>query len=141
VNWVVDASVVVKWLLDSPATEPDTDAAFGFLNRIVGRETVCQPPHWLIEVIGVTSRKMPGASGKYIGALAAFDWHIADDFDVLKRAADLAEALQHHYFDTLYHAVALETDSVLVTADRRYLLKARHLGHIVHLGDWHIVSG
>lgn len=140
-NWVVDASVVVKWLLNSPATEPNTNTAFDFLNHVVGRETVWQPPHWLVEVLGVTSRKMPGSSEEYIGALAAFDWRIADDVNVLTRAANLAEDLQHHYFDTLYHAVALETDSVLVTADRRYLLKARPLGRIVHLGDWQTALG
>lgn len=136
-SWVVDASVVVKWLFDNPATEPDTDAAFDLLDRIVGRATVWQPPHWLIEVIGVTSRRMPGRAGEIIAALGDFDWHIVDSTDVLTRAAALSETLSHHHFDTLYHAVAIETDSVLVTADRRYLAKARHLGHIVDLHAWH----
>jgi predicted nucleic acid-binding protein len=48
----------------------------------------------------------------------------------------LAIDLHHHLFDTLYHAVALETESVLVTADGRYLAKARDLGQIMHLAEW-----
>ena len=135
-NWVVDASVVVKWILNNPVTEPHADAALDLLDHIVGRDTVCQPPHWLIEVISVTNRKMPGRAGECLAALSNFDWDIVDDFEILKHAAELSEAMQHHYFDTLYHAVALATDGLLVTADQRYLQKSRGLGHIVELPDW-----
>jgi predicted nucleic acid-binding protein len=48
----------------------------------------------------------------------------------------LSIELNHHLFDTLYHAVALHTDSVLVTADAQYLNKAAKLGNIVSLADW-----
>mgnify|MGYP001811251789 CR=1 FL=1 len=45
---------------------------------------------------------------------------------------DLAIRLNHHLFDTLYHAVALHTSrAVLITADRRYFTKAEPIGHIV----------
>jgi predicted nucleic acid-binding protein len=40
-------------------------------------------------------------------------------------------------FDTLYHAVALHlTDTVLVTADRKYYEKASSLGRIVLLEEF-----
>jgi predicted nucleic acid-binding protein len=40
-------------------------------------------------------------------------------------ACELARSLGQHVFDTLYHAVALETPSaMLVTADERYYHKA-----------------
>ena len=40
-------------------------------------------------------------------------------------------------FDTLYHAVALESDdAILVTADERYRAKAQKLGCIVALQSW-----
>jgi hypothetical protein len=46
-------------------------------------------------------------------------------------AVDLATRLNHHVFDTLYHALALATPgAVLVTADRRYGEKALSLGQI-----------
>jgi predicted nucleic acid-binding protein len=57
---------------------------------------------------------------------------------VLKRAADLSAALNHHLLDTLYHAVALEEGATLVTADAAYFVKAKHLGAIIPLGDFSI---
>jgi predicted nucleic acid-binding protein len=47
-----------------------------------------------------------------------------------KRAAHLSVQLKHHLFDTLYHAVALENDATLVTADDAYFAKAYRLGNI-----------
>ena len=55
---------------------------------------------------------------------------------LLKRAADIAIALDHHLFDTLYHAVALEVGATLVTADQVYFNKAHHLGAILLLADF-----
>jgi predicted nucleic acid-binding protein len=51
-------------------------------------------------------------------------------------ACDLAILLNHHLFDTLYHAVALLTpEATLVTADRRYFDKAQSHGRIVLLSN------
>jgi phage-related protein len=55
---------------------------------------------------------------------------------VLTRAGQLAVDLGHHLFDTLYHAVALEPEACLVTADDRYHHKARALPGLRHLRDW-----
>jgi predicted nucleic acid-binding protein len=55
---------------------------------------------------------------------------------VLSRAADLTIAYNQHLFDTLYHAVALETGATLVTADDRYFAKARGEGGVVMLSDF-----
>ncbi len=50
---------------------------------------------------------------------------------------ELARRLDHHLFDTIYHAVASSIPgAVLVTADRPYFAKARHLGHIAWLADF-----
>ena len=51
-------------------------------------------------------------------------------------ALDLAIRLDHHLFDTLYHAVALHTPgALLVTADRRHFTKAEPIGHILLLNN------
>jgi predicted nucleic acid-binding protein len=44
--------------------------------------------------------------------------------------------LRQHLFDTLYHAVALETGATLVTADERYYETARGEGNITLLSDF-----
>ena len=52
-------------------------------------------------------------------------------------AGRLAVTLNHHLFDTLYHATALsQPNAALVTADERYFSKAAALGQIVRLRDW-----
>lgn len=61
---------------------------------------------------------------------------VSDDAPTLARAMRLSHELEHHLFDTLYHAVALEEDAVLVTADRRYASKARECGNIVEPSRW-----
>lgn len=49
----------------------------------------------------------------------------------------LSIELNHHLFDTLYHAVALHTpDATLITADEAYWRKAQTIGQIVRLVDY-----
>ncbi len=51
--------------------------------------------------------------------------------------ASVAVKLNHHLFDTLYHAVALGTPATtLVTADLRYFRKARRFGAICPLAEF-----
>jgi predicted nucleic acid-binding protein len=47
-------------------------------------------------------------------------------------------AAQHgvHLFDALYHAVAMQTDAILITADERYYRAAHVNGSIVLLQGW-----
>ena len=56
--------------------------------------------------------------------------------DRLQRAISLALKLDHHLFDTLYHAVALEEKATLITADRKYYDKVRRMGSILMLEEF-----
>ena len=62
------------------------------------------------------------------------------DLDTLasySTALDLAMRHQHHLFDTLYHAIALQTlGATLSSADQRYYDKAKVEGQITLLSDW-----
>ena len=54
-------------------------------------------------------------------------------------ACTLSCDLNHHLFDTLYHAVALNLDrAVLVTADKHYYDKAQRYGSISLLTDFNV---
>ncbi|MCX7960825.1 MAG: type II toxin-antitoxin system VapC family toxin [Burkholderiales bacterium] len=134
---VIDASVAVKWILPEPAREANAERALDVL-RALGRgdAAAIQPPHWLAEVVAVLARLRPAAAAKAVDLLDAMEFPVAADAAVYKRASDLAARLGQHVFDTLYHAVALEHDATLVTADARYLRKAAPLGRIVALADW-----
>jgi len=135
---VLDASVVLKWLLEDPARESDTAKALAVIESVVrGEVEVLQPVHWLAEVAAVTARLSPDTAVRDVEMLTALQFPTTGDPNVMRRATQLAIETSHHLFDTLYHAVALEHESaMLVTADDRYYLKARRYGTITALHEW-----
>jgi predicted nucleic acid-binding protein len=138
VSIVVDASVIIKWLLQDPEREAGTDRATQLMNSIVkGDLPVLQPTHWLIEVGAVLARESPATAADDITMLKALELPVTDEPKVLQRGVELGIELKQHLFDTFYHAVALENeDGVLVTADQRYLRAAQSKGRIIDLMDW-----
>lgn len=137
-TYVLDASVIVRWLLQNPQRESDSDAAIRLVETVVtGAASVLQPSHWLVEVGAVLARTSPGTASQDLLMLSAMELPAADDPRILYRACEMAIDLKQHLFDTLYHAVALEAqDAVLITADERYFRAARDAGGIARLKDW-----
>ena len=135
---VLDASVILKWLLEDPIREPDTEKAFAVVESVVrGNLEVLQPVHWLAEVAAVAARLTPETAVSDVELLSALEFPTTDDPIVIRRATNLAIETNHHLFDALYHAVALEhDDAMLVTADDRYLEKAERHGRIAALRHW-----
>ncbi len=135
---VLDASVILKWLFGNPAREADTEKASDLVEAVIsGRLEIRQPVHWLAEVAAVAARLVPRTAVSDVEMLAAFEFPTTDNPDVIRRATSLAIDTNHHLFDTLYHAVALEhEDALLVTADERYYKKAGHRGSITALHEW-----
>ena len=134
---VVDASVVVKWLFADPEREAHTELATTLMSAVVQQKVpAVQPIHWLAEVGAVLTRATPDQAEQDIILLSTLGLSVRDGAEVLPRACRLAIDLNHHLFDTLYHAVALETESVLVTADEHYLSTATEIGRIIHLAKW-----
>jgi predicted nucleic acid-binding protein len=136
---VIDASVIIKWLLQKPEREAETDKATQLMERVTnGEQLALQPAHWILEVGAVLARESPGTAVDDVSMLAALELPTTNDLPVLQRGVQLAMELKQHLFDTYYHGVALETpDCVLVTADERYLRVARTMGRIVSLTEWH----
>jgi predicted nucleic acid-binding protein len=134
---VVDASVIVKWVLPQRHDEADTEQALAVLESMRnGVVRVHQPAHWLAEVASVLVRLSPGTAAADVTDLYAMNLPVEGRPEVYLTACDLARELNLHVFDTLYHAVALTlSDTVLVTADARYERNARRHGAIVLLRD------
>ena len=132
---VLDASVIVKWFLDERPEEELVGEAKKLFARVQSREDdLLQPAHWRAEILSVLARAEPDLVDSAVGLLENLEFGVADDWTVYRRAAALSVQLNHHLFDTLYHAVALESDAELITADRKYFDKARGLGSITLLG-------
>lgn len=137
---VVDASVAVKWFVQGlwAQREEHVDQAIALLQAIhADRVTMRQPPHFLAEVAAVLARLDPQGAVRHVAWLDCLDIDHADPTEHLTTALELSLSLNHHLFDTLYHAVALDTpDALFITADRRYVDKAASRGRIVWLPDW-----
>ena len=134
---VVDASVALKWFLRTKSDEPYLANAEAVAAAIDQSATeLFAPAHWTTEVVGVLVRLEPSLVDDALLLLDDMQPVLIHSLPVLRRAADLSIALNHHLFDTLYHAVALEEHATLVTADDAYFGKAKDLGAIVQLATF-----
>lgn len=132
---VLDASVIVKWFLDDDPEEEHTEEAKALFDRVQrGEDEVVQPIHWRVEVLSVIVRREPGRVESAVNLLDLLAFSVLDNWELHIRAAQLSQKYNHHLFDTLYHAVALETGAEFVTADRKYARKARGEGALKLLG-------
>jgi predicted nucleic acid-binding protein len=142
VKLVVDASVSVKWFLADQTNEADVDKALMILNRLItGEDDLFQPPHWAAEVLAVVTRRKPDLARDAVEALFELTSDLDGDFDFAGReayvkAAALSTKLNHHLFDTLYHARAIQENALLVTADEKYFQIARAEGSICLLRNF-----
>ncbi|PKO92552.1 MAG: PIN domain-containing protein [Betaproteobacteria bacterium HGW-Betaproteobacteria-1] len=132
---VLDASVIVKWYIANP-DELDAEQALAILEGIEANTiALIQPPHSLAEVAAVLARELPEQAADYFLELSRiFDANTSCPSNAVYQCAiELATRFNHHLFDTLYHAVALEENATLITADRRYYEKSKPLGGIMLL--------
>lgn len=134
---VVDASVTLKWYLSHRDAEQEVEQAAA-VGRVIesGTTQLFAPPHWILEVVSVLARIEPDLVDTAILEMSDMKPTLIESSTVLSRAAQMATNLQRHMFDTLYHAVALDCDATLVTADAQYYNASQHLGHIVSLTDF-----
>ena len=137
-NWVIDASVALKWFLRFRAEEDHVPQAIALLEQTLsGVAEAVQPPHFYVEMAAVLAREKPDTAREDMNDLLQLDFRVAEGPELYALAIDLSRRYGHHLFDTLYHAVALlHPEAVLVTADRRYFAKAQKEGRIVLLGDF-----
>ena len=131
----LDASVVVKWHIASPE-ERDGEQAMLLLDAILdGALRLVEPPHALAEIAAVLSRLLPEDAQSRFDEIARIfaNGKTVSGNAVYERAIGISRRLDHHLFDTLYHAAAMESGATLVTADERYFRKAENLGAILLL--------
>jgi predicted nucleic acid-binding protein len=133
---VIDASVAVKWIVGDQPGESDVDRASALLGAIArGSVSAIEPAHWVAEVTGVVVRLKPDRAVAAIALLTHSRFSTASR-SAYRRAAQISRYLDHHLFDTLYHAVALEERATLVTADAVYFARPKNLGRIELLADF-----
>jgi predicted nucleic acid-binding protein len=134
--YVLDASVILKWVLDAP-DEADRNVALSLLHAWVAGE--CEfvlPSLWLYEVGNIIGRNVADKAAEFMKLL--IDYRIAEEpvsADIAERTLSIMTGCGVTFYDAVYHAVALERKGTLVTADGAYLKKAGRLGNAVLLAD------
>lgn len=137
---VIDASVIVKWVFPEKSDEKHISQALQLLRAIQeDAVNVTQPPHWLAETIAVITRLQPKIAQDALVLLNAMDFPIDNSFEIYQTACNLAQKINCHLFDSLYHAIALNNGtSRFVTADEQYYKKASKFGGIILLTNFSI---
>ena len=139
ITLVIDASVAVKWFVRDANEENDVTPAVDILAGI-GKNSIelIQPPHWVAEVAAVLTRLQPDLTDDAIDLLDVMEIPVKAESSVYKLASHLATKLNHHLFDTLYHALALQENATLITADYRYFRKSINHGSICMLANFEL---
>jgi predicted nucleic acid-binding protein len=138
-NLVIDASVATKWVLPDMPGEHDVEKAEAILAAVIsGSAAALQPAHWKVEIPAVVARMARARMTEAFHLLGGVPVATLENIEIYERAAELSARFNHHLFDTLYHAPALETGAMLVTADEAYFAKAYRLGNIQMLAGFNL---
>jgi predicted nucleic acid-binding protein len=133
---VLDASIAVKWFLP----ESDSEAA-----RALYSERLSAPAIWISEVANVlwhhvrTARLSDTRARQLLQKFRRAPITSVDLGVHIEQALVLANEISHPVYDCLYLALAIEEDTVLLTADLRFARAVRAHGkwaqHVRVLGE------
>lgn len=134
---VPDASVVLKWVLREEA--PDTPNALKlFEDFALGRVDLVLPSLWFYEVANVLSLKTSASETvRNLQFLVDQDLSVGElSWSSVRLGCEMARTLRVSFYDACYHALAIQDEAQLVTADERYYRKAGKHGSILLLRDY-----
>lgn len=135
--WVVDASVAAKWYL----SEPHSEEAIGLLDD---EHLLVAPDLLFLEVGSALWKRVrraeiaPDEALEWLAELSRVPLLVEPAHLYSEPALRLALRTERTVYDSLYLAVALGVDGVLVTADRksgRALTDAGFGEHVMWVGD------
>ena len=134
---VPDASVILRWVLPSQG-EPDAARAIALRDAIVRDEVDARVPAlWLYEVGNTLARRYPDRAEVALEVLLRFGLVVAPSTSRwLKTTIDLTAQHGVTFYDAAYHAHALTSGGVFVTADEKYVARAGSAGAIARLAEW-----
>ena len=138
---VPDASVLLKWTLESD-DEEDRDHAIELKESWLSG--VCQvlvPSLWVYEVGNILGLKRPGAARQLLQAMVDLELEERNPVAYLEDIYRLMTKYKVTFYDAAYHALAIHAGGVFLTADAAYVRKTSAAGHIDELKDWRLPKG
>lgn len=135
---VPDASVILKWVLEKEEEPGHAQASRLQEALLADKVEIRVPSLWRYEVGNVLGLKKPKMAMELMGALLAYEFDevpLRTEYalDVLKHMLEVPGIT---FYDAAYHALALRTKSLYLTADSIYVKRAKRKGHVELLSDW-----
>lgn len=135
-KYIVDASVIIKWFFQNEAF---ADMALAIRNDFLFKKvSLLVPAHSFFEVMNSISIKSPGRASLFLSQL-----FILNMFECKLTVAQTAMSVsimndfpKVSFYDAVYHALAIETQGIFITADEKYYEKTKSLKHIQLLNDY-----
>ncbi|MBI1941462.1 MAG: type II toxin-antitoxin system VapC family toxin [Acidobacteria bacterium] len=141
-SYVVDTSVAVKWYLQRD--EANVKEAFRLLDDFRNRRCVLRAPELLLFEVAnalASSRIEPSDLLEALDHLRSMEIELeAVRWQTLTKAVEIAHACGATVYDSYFLSLALETNSILVTADRAFLRRARGYSGITSLESLRLSS-
>lgn len=135
-RYVVDASVILKWVLGDEQ-ERDHDTALRLLDAWgAGEAELVVPTLWQYEVGNFLGRELPGEAMEKMDILLNLRIQTLDlNKDMIQRCFAWMEQHGVTFYDASHLAVASEIQAILLTADGRFVKKMGEVDRICLLKD------
>ena len=140
-DYIVDTSVALKWYVQRG--EADVTKAFQLLEAHGRGQCVLRAPELLLweiaNALTIGHRLKPADVSEALAHLRGLDLDLKSvQWSTLQSAVEIATAVDATVYDAYYLALALESGGVLVTADEKFLRKARRYPGIVSLAQFQL---
>jgi predicted nucleic acid-binding protein len=135
-NYVVDASVIIKWVLGDEK-EPDHEKAIGLLNAWSdGYVDISTPQLWQYEVGNFLGRNLKEDASEKMSMLLDLNIKNIEQTENMSRQCFLwMKDNLITFYDASYLAVAFEVEGTLITADEKFVNKMKKSKRLCLLRD------
>ena len=133
---VIDASIIIKWLLEE---QNGMEQAEKIQDDLIERNIkILIPGHCYMEVANTISRKAPELALNFISKLKVSTIReqilniskITLALDLMKKYKKIS------FYDAAYHALAISEGATFVTADEKYYETTKEQGNIILLQNY-----
>ena len=133
---VPDASVLLKWVLDSDDEEDRRYATELRESWLSGGCQLLVPSLWIYEVGNILGLKRPGSAKELLAAIIDLELEERRPETYLEDIYRLMKQHKVTFYDAAYHGLAISLGGTFLTADSAYVRKASRAGHVSGLGLW-----
>ena len=134
---VPDASIILKWVLPWE-NEPYSRQAHALSQAFYDNEIdLILPSLWVYEIGNVLTIKYPEVARVLLAHLTNLDIPVVQpSVRLIELTTKLVSRHAVTFYDASYHALAVMTDALFVTADEKFLRKVPDDKNCQHIRDW-----